>query len=393
MGQKIVIAILGLASIFLGCDSSNNSAEEASKKYSDYVGRYALTSDLVFEVKEDSGLLTLLPSFWGSAQILDSIDTDAFQSLLHPRMHFTFKRDSTGQINSLTSTGNSQIEGTAYRLPQHEYKAVKFLLEGKFKEALTKLNDPNEKLSEDRIVGLAFNLIRFRRSKAQVAFDLVSEFSSKYPNSTDLYHIKGLASLLVEDREIALLAFQKAFQIDSTNSMTVSALRLLNAKNAPPIPENTWELPFNINDLFMEPTNDEIQHVRNDWNKRDLSIANYKLEKEGQMEFNGYPYRFQMISHDVHGEKHFGAVLIPPGAEPQNAPIILELRGVDSRYSPFKISKAKVPKILGDNPSKAIVVIPSFRGNTLIINDQEYTSEGSPKNAWDGAADDAHSFS
>lgn len=392
MRQKQRILVLGLITVLFGCISPNKNTEETPKKYAEYVGRYALNSDLVFDIKEEDGLLTLLPSFWGSAQIMDSIGKDSFESLLHPRMKFEFIRDSLGQVDSIKSSGNNQIAGTAHKLSQDEYKAVELLLKGKLEEALAKLNDKNEKLSEERIVGLGFNLIRFRRSKAQVASDLASEFISKYPNSTDLHQIKGLASLLVDDRESALSAFQGAYQIDSTNSMNISALRLLNAENAPPVPKNSWTLPFDVKDLFKDPTNNEIANVRNDWNNRDLSSKNYKLEDEGQIEFNGHHYKLKIISHAVYGEKHFGAVLIPHGAQPGNSPIILELHGVNSRYSPFKISKAKIPKILGDNPSKAIIVIPSFRGNTLVNGDEEYTSEGSPKNAWDGAADDAIAF-
>ena len=392
MWKKLGIGIFGLTTILCSCISSNKNKEEVPNKFSEYIGRYALKTDLVFEVKEESGLLTLLPSFWGSTQILDSIDKDTYESLLHPRMKFEFKRDSTGKINSLISTGYNPIAGTAHKLHHDEYKAVEFLLKGKLNKSLAKLNDPNEKLSEERVVNLGFNLIRFRRSKAQIAFDFVSEFISKYPNSVDLYQIKGLASLLLNDRENAILAFQEAFQIDSTNSMNISALRLLNAQNQSPIPENAWKLPYSIDDLFKEPIQNEIEDVRNDWKNRDLSTKKYKLEKEQQIEFDGHLYNLQILSHEVHGKKHFGAVLIPKGAKLRSSPIVLELHGVDSRYSPFNLEKAKMLKILKENRLKTIIAIPSFRGNSLTIGDQKYTSEGSPKDAWDGAADDAIAF-
>ncbi len=392
MTKKLKIGILGFITILCSCISSDKDRAGPPNKFSEYTGRYILKTDLVFNVKEESGLLTLLPSFWGSAQILDPIDKDTYKSLLHPRMLFEFKRDSTGKINSLVSSGNNQISGTALKLDSNEHEIVELLLEGRLNEAVVKLNDSEEKVSEERIVNLGFSLIRFRRSKARIAFDFVSKFKSKYPNSLDLYQIKGLASLLLNDRENAVKAFQEAQLIDSTNSMTLSSLRLLNAPNATPMPKNAWKLPFDINDLFKHPTQNEIENVKNDWKNRDLNSKKYQVVIEKQIELNENKYKVRIMSHEVHGKKHFGAVLIPKGAKLQSSPIVLELHGVDSRYSPFNITKAKMLKILGDNSSKTIIAIPSFRGNSLILGDLKYTSDGSPKDAWNGAADDAIAF-
>ncbi len=140
---------------------------------------------------------------------------------------------------------------------------------------------------------------------------------------------------------------------------------------------------------------EEIQLIQQEL-KNNKTIEDFKLDINGNLikiyAFEKPGFGEEKRNTSVHGEKHFGVVLIPHGVQPHNSPIILELHGVDSRYSPFKVSKAKMPKILGNNPSKAIIVIPSFRGNTLLIEDQVYTSEGSPKNAWDGVADDAIAF-
>ncbi len=392
MRNKFGIGVLSLLIFLCGCTSSNKKNEEALQQFSEYEGRYALTEDLILDIKEESGLLTLLPSFWHATQILDAIDTDSYEALLHPRMKFEFKRDSTGQIVSLESTGNNQIEGTAHKLRQGEYKPVELILDGKLKEGIAKLNASAEELTEERVASIGFNLLRARRSQPQIAFDFVSEYLQKYPSSIDLYQIKGLASLLLKDRESALLAFQQAFQLDSTDSMNAAALRLLQGTDPPAIPKNSWKLPFTIEALFEKPTQDEIAAVRKDWENRDLRSKNYQLVQGEEITLGECTYALQMISHEVYGQRHLGAVLIPEGAKLNSSPVILELRGVNPRYSAFQISKAKTPKILEANQEKAIILIPSFRGNTLIVKDQEYTSEGVPNDAWDGAADDAIAF-
>lgn len=355
-----------------------------------YVGRYDLRPDVVFEVKKDGNLLTLLPSFWGSAIILDSIGKDKFESLLHPQTKFEFKRDSNGIITEVVSTGNREIEGVARKLPKKEYKVVELLLNGRGKEAKAKLEHPSEEISSERIVRLGFNMLRFRPSKAQGTRDFLSAFASKYPKSVDLQQLLGLASLMIDDRQTALNSFRKAFELNPEDAMSSSAVRLLDPENAAPAPKQSWKIPFDIDQLFHPPSQSEIERVLEDWKERHLAEKNSEVVHEESSESDGFLIR--VIRHSVNGRIHYGAVLVPKGSKSRTLPIVLELHGVDARYSPFDVRKAKVPKILGEDGPQAIVAIPSFRGNTLVVGDKTFVSDGSPRDAWDGAADDAIAF-
>ena len=391
MQTILKIGILGLTIILGSCKNSSNSKLIETDNYSEYIGRYSLKKDLVFEVKKEGELLTLLPSFWGTAQILDSIGTDKFASLLHPRMQFEFKRDSTGKIISLTSTGNNEINGTASRLNNNEYEVVELLMSGKINQALIKLENSSKDFSEKQIVNLGFALIKIP-SKVNNGISFVSAFEAKYPNSIDLQHIIGLGSLIANKREDALNAFEKAHLIDPENSLTKSSLRLLKSPNASPAPADSWKIPFDLDKLFQTPSQEEIKNVWKDWKSRDLSLKQAKIEHKENVELNNCRYEIRIISHTVQGSKHYGAVLIPEGAKISNSPIIVELRGVDPNYSPLNVLKNKSSVIVQENKSNAIIAIPSFRGNTLTFKDKVYVSEGSPTNAWDGAADDAMTF-
>ncbi|NNE98650.1 MAG: hypothetical protein HKN25_06485 [Pyrinomonadaceae bacterium] len=110
------------------------------------------------------------------------------------------------------------------------------------------------------------------------------------------------------------------------------------------------------------------------------------------MQLGGRKYQIRVFSHTVQNRKHYGAVLVPEGANRGNSPVVLELHGVNARYSPFDIAKVKTPRLFGDNRSNPIIAVPSFRGNTLVLEDKTFVSEGSPADAWDGAADDAIAF-
>jgi len=390
--RLIQIGIVGLIAILNSCSTSQKNKLFTPDKFSEYIGRYALKTDLILEVKKESDLLTLRPSFWRSSQILDSIGEDKFSSLLHPQMQFEFVRDNKGKIVSLLSTGHKEINGTAKRLDPNEHKVVELLLLGNTREAITKLKSPSEEISEERLVNLGFNLIQKFPSKANDALTLVSAFESEYSNSIDLQHVIALGSLLIDNRANAITAFKKAAIIDSNNSLTKSSLRLLDPANATPAPENSWELPFDMDELFKKPSPEEIENVLADWQARDLGVKRIKIVDEQNIDLNQSHYTIQIISHEIYGNKHYGAVLIPKGAKLGSSPVVLELHGVDPQYSPFKITDAETPFILGENQAKVIIAIPSFRGNTFMIEDRSYVSEGSPTNAYDRAADDAIAF-
>ena len=363
-----------------------------SAKFSEYTGRYALKTDLILEIKIESGLLTLRPSFWGSLQILESKETDKFFSLLHPHMKFEFNRDDTGMIVSLTASGHKEIHGAALKLAHDDIQVVEHILSGRVEEALKRLNEPEEKATEDRILDLGSKLVQNRLSQPQMAVEFASAMESNYPNSVDLKHILAFAYLLTNDRENALPTFKRASMIDPENSITKTALRLLDPENTSPPPEDSWILPFDINDLFTEPLPKEIENVLADWQVRDLSVSQNQIVDVHDVILNQVEYDLRIISHEVHGAKHFGAVLIPKGIKSGDSHLLVECHGVDPHYSPFNILEAETPFILGGKGRNTVIAIPSFRGNTLIVNDRSYISEGSPKNAWDGAADDTLAF-
>lgn len=386
------IGILGLIMILGSCKNTDKSELVEPDKYSEYIGRYSLKTDLVLEVNKEGEFLTLLPSFWGRSQILDSIGTDKFAAKLHPQMRFEFKRDSTGKIISLSSTGNNEINGTALRLDENDYKVVELLLSGNLNDAIKKLEGSSEDISEERVVNLGFTLIMKKPSKVNIGIAFVSAFESRYPNSVDIQHVMGLGNLLADKREDALRAFEKSNLIDPENSLTKSSLRLLRSPNASPPPADSWNLPFELDKLFKKPSQEEIENVWKDWNNRDLSVKQAKIESKEIVVLNDRSYEMRILSHTVHGSKHYGAVLIPEGAKLTSSPIIVDLRGVDPNYSPLNIMETKAFVILEENKLNTLIAIPSFRGNTLTYKDNVYVSEGSPTDAWDGATDDAMTF-
>jgi len=178
---------------------------------------------------------------------------------------------------------------------------------------------------------------------------------------------------------------------DPGNTTATASLKMLNV-----IPytekENIerWKVPFSLAELFKKPSEAEIRDIASEWKHRDLSVKALQLINTQSAVINGMKVSISIISHLVHGSLHYAAIVIPDQITTGKHPAILELKGVSAGYSPLTIaSEMETPPFLCDDANKFIYLLPSFRGEKLIVNGKEYVSEGDRTNSWDGATDDA----
>jgi dienelactone hydrolase len=392
LGQVVKLCFCAclLAVAALGCQL--RPVEDNLEHWVPYTGRYALNPDLVLEVKAEDNLLTLLPSFWRTALILDPIATDTFASLRHPQIRFQFVRDSTQHIAALEVLGHDEIGGHARRLSEDEYLPVELLLAGDGRQAFAKLEMEGEIEDPERAINLGFSFIANFPSRAEAGVTFLAGLEAKFPESSDLYEAIGHGWMLAGNRDRATEAFQKTVRIEPDNQFAQRALRHLDPENSTRSQSEAWRIPFNLDSLFEAPSSEEIAAVRRGWASRRLQATDVEKVAEHAITFNGNRLVVRILSHTVHGDRHYGAVLIPEGATRGCCPVVLELHGVSADYSPFDIKRARIPKILQEDLSRVIVALPAFRGNTLVIGENTYVSDGTPTRAWDGASDDALAF-
>lgn len=145
--------------------------------------------------------------------------------------------------------------------------------------------------------------------------------------------------------------------------------------------------------ILIDPTSDEIEAIISYLKGRDLSPKNVVIHDTVELSNSNILY---ILSHQVDGYKHYGAVIIPARISQNKLPVILFTTGGDGMNKEFDITQdfnhaaAQFPGFLGaDLDKKFIVVIPSFRGQQLIIGDKKYQSEGNINDAFDGATTDA----
>ena len=151
-----------------------------------------------------------------------------------------------------------------------------------------------------------------------------------------------------------------------------------------------------IRKIIADPSPQEIDDVLTSLRQRDLSPKKVVIHDSVTLSNTNKLY---ILSHTVEGNKHFGAVIIPKHTPLAKLPVIIFATGGDGMHTEFNIAQdfshpaVQFPAFMGEPlDSKFIVVIPSFRGQQLILGDKKYQSEGNVGDAFNGATTDALAF-
>lgn len=146
------------------------------------------------------------------------------------------------------------------------------------------------------------------------------------------------------------------------------------------------DIEAKLDDLFASPTAAEVEVVRADWARRDISAAEVTIELTESYPLSETPATLHIASHRVGEVLHYGAILAPDSAAPGSLPILMYLHGGDSGVEVDDIGL--VLFALGELRDNFVYVIPSFRSEPLEYEDREWVSTG-PGGHWDYDVDDA----
>ena len=139
--------------------------------------------------------------------------------------------------------------------------------------------------------------------------------------------------------------------------------------------------------LFAPAEEDELSAVRTDWASRDFSAAGGTVELEEAYSMGGYPTTLRVVSHQVEGLRHFGAIIVPDGAGAEGLPILLFAHGGDDGVS-VESTLFILTVALGEMTDDFVYLVPSFRDEPLRYDDRSWLSDG-PASPWDRDVDDA----
>jgi pimeloyl-ACP methyl ester carboxylesterase len=359
---------------------------QTNPSLNEYAGRYTDGVDYVVYFENSNYGLTLRPALWTATQLLKQTAADDFTVVDRDTRGAKFQRDAGGRITGVTIRG---MEGEGLHLLRADAKLlpIEVLLSGKgaaaAREYLATTTDAK------RITDAAERLLSRFPSKASAAVDFLSAARRRFTRDVKLNVLLGSANVAAGRRAAALASFRLAYELDPNNKDAVSGLALLHALPANyKDREKPWRLPFPLHSVFLPPTAAEIAAVEKDWRTRDLSPRDVKEVATGEIKFDRDIFQVRIVSHLVHGQRHYGAIISPVNAR-SSLPIIVEAKGVSWNYFPLDLNNRDAPAFMGAQRQHFIYVVPSFRGEVMNFNGVDYQSEGDRTNAWDGATDDA----
>jgi tetratricopeptide (TPR) repeat protein len=354
---------------------------------SKFTGHYKRDAFNYVDVFIQEGQLLFRPFTWTSILYLRKIGNDSFYANKHPDLKVYFNKKN-GLIKSLELVGFKNEKGTYQKL-SGSATAMDFILQGKIKTgvALLAKESNNDSIA---MVNLGKKFFEKFMTRQTLARDYLTELSFRYPRYPELFAALGETYRSLGMKKIAIDYFSKAITLDAKNESVHSALQALGLRTGAALTKNGWAVPYKLDSLFYPPTEKEIKAIWDEWQSRDFSPQKVELINKQDILIGGIPAESFIISHFVNGSRHFGAVVIPKNTTGKKMPAIVELKGVSPGYFPMQVPEGLyTPDFLCTDAKNFIYIIPSFRGEKLVVNNTEYVSEGDRADSWDGATDDA----
>jgi len=353
---------------------------------SQYVGKFRMNDGSVFNVEKTGEQIAMRPSLWRSVYPLHRVDGDEFGIRERADRKIEFVRDSVGCVSTVKIEGFGEDQ----MMPRigSEKTPLDLLFGGHPRIAAQQMVKANPKGVEEYL-NIAQMFVRNFPSKTLDGISFIEVLAKYYPKNASVHAALGDSFIQVNNRGSAVESYHRALQLDQTNKQALKALRRLKALPRSATSNQTgWTLPFPLDSVFKKPTHAEIKAVEAVWAKRNLSPKDVVEVASSKINLGYTDATVRIISHRVHGQKHYGAIVIPDGLSTKS-PVILDLKGVSWNFSPLELNRVRSAGVLGEEQNKFIYVLPSFRGEILKFDGVDYVSEGDRTDSWDGATDDA----
>lgn len=147
----------------------------------------------------------------------------------------------------------------------------------------------------------------------------------------------------------------------------------------------------NFDELFAEPTINEITQVLTEWENRGIPSADgYQVLYTESRPVGGKPTEVRIVSHKVDQVNHIGAIIAPLdltlGPSIQPLPVLIYAHGGDNGVDLDET--LNFLEIMPGISDQFVFVVPSFRSESLTYGDSAWHSGGEPS-PWDYDVDDA----
>ena len=359
-----------------------------SQSLSEYTGRFTDGKDYAVYFEQTKYGLTIKPVLWTATQLLKPDGVDNFVVVDRATRGARFTRDAAGMISGVVIRG---MDGEGLTLSKRAAPplAIELFIAGRTSVAIRAYQARGAE-GLTKAIGHAEQIFHRLPTHTPSVLRFLNEIKSAINADARFYALLGNVQVAAGDRHSALSNFQQAYNLDNGNADAISGLAMLGS--LPPSAKQAkapWRSPFPLSAVFAKPTAAEIKSVEDDWAGRDLKPADVKTELISTLNIDGWTANIRVVSHRVHGFRHYGAIISPSDAKPGCCPVIVEAKGVSPTYFPLELENLTSPAMMGNLRDRFIYVVPAYRGETFNFKDKTFTSEGDRRDALDGATDDA----
>lgn len=349
-----------------------------------YAGRYTDGKGYAVYFEQTKYGLTIRPVMWTATQVLKQTEKDKFVVVDRTSRGADFRRDDKGRVVGVAVRG---MDGEGLQLQRSDAPLlpVEMLLSGHPREAAEGYVRGRDTA---KALDVAEQVIKRLPTKTHDAIIFLNALAPHFLSNARFHSLLGYSLVQAGDRASALKSFRRAYELDSQNEETVSALARLNELPSAKHNGSGWTIPFSLASVFAAPTPAEIAAVEKDWSSRDLEPRGIKEESRSSVVIADHHFDVRIVSHLVLGKRHYGVILTPPNATGRRLPVIIEAKGVSPTYFPLDLANLSAPRMMDDISDEFIYVVPTYRGEVLNFNGATYTSEGDRTDALDGATDD-----
>lgn len=142
-----------------------------------------------------------------------------------------------------------------------------------------------------------------------------------------------------------------------------------------------------VDSLLRPVDSSEVEEISQYWDS-------FNLKSDSVWEESSFMHRsnreLRVVGHLAEGDIHYGAIFLPRGyTKNASYPVLLFAPGLNQLNPAVNLNKHSTIPSLSRKFSSYIIVVPSYRGQSLIVDERSYCSDGFFGDAFDGATDDA----
>jgi hypothetical protein len=332
--------------------------------------------------------MTIRPLLWTATQLLRETGRDNFAVEDRTSRGARFYRDDAGKIVRVEIRGMDG-EGLELRRSAAPLLSAEMFLKGDIAGAVHAYRERGQ-AGLDKALEFAEQVVDRLPTQTAHAVALLGALEQNFRDSSRFHTLYGYAMVQAGRPREALTQFRVAHRLDASNQDAVSGLARLGKLPADVKPDKEpWKIPFPVSSVFAKPTAAEIKAVEQDWATRDLAPAGIREELRDHVRLGRWNANVRIVSHLVHGSRHYSAIIYPDGSAPGTLPVIVVAKGVSPTYFPLNIDDQPNDALMGEISDRFIYVFPSYRGEVLNFKGRSFRSEGDRRDALDGATDDA----